>query len=121
MSAVQLRPGIVPVQTGCIVRQTSYRGLLVDFTEDFLLTSCTLLACPVIVGRTHGLGTMDLPETRLRALAAEAGFSSVRRLPLENPFNTLYQLKPSPGARNPVFPFPLPDGMRREITTCGHN
>jgi hypothetical protein len=63
-------------------------------TEDFLLTSCTSLVCPVIVGRTHGLGTMDLPETRLRALAAEAGFSSVRQLPLENPFHTLYQLKP---------------------------
>jgi hypothetical protein len=41
-----------------------------------------------------GLGTMGLPETRLRALAGEAGFSSVRRLPLENPFNTLYELKP---------------------------
>ena len=40
------------------------------------------------------LGTMDLPETRLRALAAEAGFSSVRRLFLENQFNTLYELKP---------------------------
>ena len=40
------------------------------------------------------LGTMGLPETRLRALAEEAGFRSVRRLPLENPFNTLYELKP---------------------------
>jgi hypothetical protein len=40
------------------------------------------------------LGTMGLPETRLRALATEAGFSSVRRLPLENSFNTLYELKP---------------------------
>ena len=27
-------------------------------------------------------------------LAQEAGFSSVRRLPLENPFNSLYELKP---------------------------
>jgi hypothetical protein len=42
-----------------------------------------------------GLGTMGLPETRLRALAGEAGFSSVRRLPLENPFNTLYELSHS--------------------------
>jgi hypothetical protein len=40
-----------------------------------------------------GLGTMDLPE-RLRALAEEAGLTGVRRLPLENPFNTLYALKP---------------------------
>jgi hypothetical protein len=41
-----------------------------------------------------GLGTMGLPETRLRSLAEEAGFSSVRRLPLENPFNSLYEIKP---------------------------
>ena len=40
-----------------------------------------------------GLGTLGLPESRLRALAAEAGFGSVTRLPLENPFNTLYALK----------------------------
>jgi hypothetical protein len=40
-----------------------------------------------------GLGTMGLPE-RLRALAEEAGFTGVRRLPLENPFNTLFALKP---------------------------
>ena len=40
------------------------------------------------------LGTMGLPETRLRALAAEAGFSSVRRLSLETPVNTLYELQP---------------------------
>jgi hypothetical protein len=41
-----------------------------------------------------GLGTMGLPETRLRSLAEEASFSSVHRLPLENPFNSLYEIKP---------------------------
>ena len=40
------------------------------------------------------LGTLGLPESRLRALATEAGFGSVERLPLENPFNTLYELHP---------------------------
>ena len=39
-----------------------------------------------------GLGTVGLPESKLRALATEAGFSQIRRLPLENPFNTLYEL-----------------------------
>jgi hypothetical protein len=41
-----------------------------------------------------GLGTLGLPESRLRTLATEAGFTRVRRLPIENPFNTLYELKP---------------------------
>jgi 2-polyprenyl-3-methyl-5-hydroxy-6-metoxy-1,4-benzoquinol methylase len=41
-----------------------------------------------------GLGTLGLPEAKLRALCIEAGFRSVERLPLENPFNVLYEVKP---------------------------
>jgi 2-polyprenyl-3-methyl-5-hydroxy-6-metoxy-1,4-benzoquinol methylase len=39
-----------------------------------------------------GLGTVGLPESKLRALATEAKFGGVRRVPLENPFNNLYEL-----------------------------
>jgi len=42
----------------------------------------------------EGLGTCGLPESKLRELAVEAGFRSVRRLPLENPFNNLYEVTP---------------------------
>jgi 2-polyprenyl-3-methyl-5-hydroxy-6-metoxy-1,4-benzoquinol methylase len=42
----------------------------------------------------EGLGTMGLPETKVRELCAAAGFSSVRRLPIQNPFNALYEAKP---------------------------
>ncbi len=41
-----------------------------------------------------GLGTVGLHEPKLRELCAEGGFSSVRRVPLENPFNTLYEVRP---------------------------
>jgi SAM-dependent methyltransferase len=41
-----------------------------------------------------GLGTLGLPEPRLRDLCVEAGFHQVRRLPLENPFNSLYEIRP---------------------------
>ncbi len=40
----------------------------------------------------EGLGTVGLPESKLRELCAEAGFSNVRRVPLENPFNILYEV-----------------------------
>jgi SAM-dependent methyltransferase len=40
-----------------------------------------------------GLGTLGLPETRLRDLATDAGFATVRRVPMENPFNILYEIK----------------------------
>jgi SAM-dependent methyltransferase len=42
----------------------------------------------------EGLGTLGLPEPKLRELAIEAGFSEVKRVPLENPFNTLYEIRP---------------------------
>jgi 2-polyprenyl-3-methyl-5-hydroxy-6-metoxy-1,4-benzoquinol methylase len=42
----------------------------------------------------EGLGTCGLPESKLRELALDAGFRTVRRLPLENPFNNLYEVKP---------------------------
>jgi len=45
-------------------------------------------------GQGEGLGTVGLPEGKLRELSTEAGFSSVRRIPLENPFNILYEIQP---------------------------
>jgi SAM-dependent methyltransferase len=41
-----------------------------------------------------GLGTVGLHEPKVRELCAEAGFSSVRRVPLDNPFNNLYEVRP---------------------------
>jgi SAM-dependent methyltransferase len=40
-----------------------------------------------------GLGTLGLHEPKVRELCAEAGFSLVRRVPLENPFNNLYEVR----------------------------
>src|SRR6266536_3739852 len=42
----------------------------------------------------EGLGTLGLPETKLRAVCTEAGFSDVRRVPIEVPFNVLYEATP---------------------------
>ena len=41
----------------------------------------------------EGLGTMGLPESKLRELSTEAGFGSVRRVPMDNPFNSLYEIR----------------------------
>ena len=40
----------------------------------------------------EGLGTMGMPESKVRALCTEAGFSKVQRVPMENPFNSLYEV-----------------------------
>ncbi|MBI4218822.1 MAG: methyltransferase domain-containing protein [Chloroflexi bacterium] len=42
----------------------------------------------------EGLGTVGLPPARVRELSAQAGFSKVNQLPLENPFNILYEIRP---------------------------
>ena len=45
-------------------------------------------------GQGEGLGTAGLPEAKLRELCMELGFSSVRRVPIDSPFNILYEITP---------------------------
>jgi len=39
-----------------------------------------------------GLGTVGFHERKVRELCTEVGFRTVRRVPLENPFNNLYEI-----------------------------
>ena len=41
-----------------------------------------------------GLGTLGLPEPRMKELVSSAGFSQFRRLPLEHPVNAYYEARP---------------------------
>jgi 2-polyprenyl-3-methyl-5-hydroxy-6-metoxy-1,4-benzoquinol methylase len=47
-----------------------------------------------LAGGGIGLGTLGFHEPKVRELCAEAGFSNVRRVSLENPFNNLYEVRP---------------------------
>lgn len=40
-----------------------------------------------------GVGTCGMPESRIRQLASAAGFTALRQLPFESPFNVLYQVR----------------------------
>ena len=59
-----------------------------------LFYSCSVLYCMTTSLAHHGegLGTVGIPESKMRELSAEAGFSNVRRVPMENPFNILYEI-----------------------------
>lgn len=61
-----------------------------------LFYSVSILYCmsTSLAANGEGLGTCGLPPSKVRELCEEAGFSSVRQLPLENPFNILYEIKP---------------------------
>jgi len=56
--------------------------------------SCSVLYCMTTSLAHHGegLGTAGIPESKMRELCTEAGFSNVRRVPMENPFNILYEV-----------------------------
>lgn len=41
-----------------------------------------------------GLGTVGFHEPKVRELCTEAGFTIVRRVPIENPFTSLYEIRP---------------------------
>ena len=41
-----------------------------------------------------GLGTLGFHEAKVHELCEQAGFSGVRRVPLDNPFNNLYRARP---------------------------
>lgn len=63
-------------------------------THDTLLYGISVLY-GISTSLAHGgigLGTCGVHEEQLRAIAASAGFSSVTRLPIEDPFNELYTL-----------------------------
>jgi SAM-dependent methyltransferase len=61
----------------------------VGYTGSILFCMTTSLA-----HGGEGLGARGLPEGRLRELCTEAGFGSVHRAPIENPFNILYEVRP---------------------------
>ena len=58
--------------------------------------SCSVLYCMTTSLAHHGegLGTTGVTESKMRELCAETGFSHVRRVPMENPFNILYEVTP---------------------------
>ena len=44
-----------------------------------------------VLGGGAGLGTCGFTERTARELCHEAGFAGFRRIPLDNPFNNLYE------------------------------
>jgi len=73
----------------CSADPTENVGPIASLLYGFSLLYCMTTS---LAEGGEGLGTLGLPEPKLRELAAEAGFSSVRRVEMDNPFNSLYEL-----------------------------
>ena len=64
-------------------------GPLGSFLYGFSVLYCMTSS---LAEHGEGLGTMGMPESKVRALCTEAGFSKVQRVPMENPFNSPYEV-----------------------------
>ena len=61
-----------------------------------LMYSVSVLYCMTtsLAADGAGLGAAGLPETKLREYCTVAGFRSVQHVPIDNPFNRLYHVRP---------------------------
>jgi 2-polyprenyl-3-methyl-5-hydroxy-6-metoxy-1,4-benzoquinol methylase len=84
-----LRPGgaYVCLDINCSDRLEGNIGPLGALFSTFSILYCMTTS---LAHGGEGLGTLGLPETKLRELCQEAGFGRVERVALENPFNNLY-------------------------------
>ena len=81
----------VCLDINCSEKLEENRGPLGALFYGFSVLYCMTTS---LAGGGMGLGTLGFHEPKVRELCAEAGFSSVRRVPLDNPFNNLYEIRP---------------------------
>ncbi|MDQ4073014.1 MAG: class I SAM-dependent methyltransferase [Thermoproteota archaeon] len=60
-----------------------------------LLYSWSIVYCMTtsLANNGLGLGALGMPPSRVKKYCSDAGFSHVRKLPVDNPFNVLYEVK----------------------------
>ena len=87
-----LRPdGIyVCLDINCADRHEDNHGPVATMMYGFSVLYCMTTS---LANGGVGLGTCGLPEAKARELCLQAGFSELRRAPIEDPFNNLYEVR----------------------------
>jgi hypothetical protein len=64
--------------------------------QGAFLYSCSVLYCmpTSLANMGEGLGTVGLPEMKMRQLCQETGFTMIRRVPMDDQFNAIYEIAP---------------------------
>ena len=85
-----LRPGgrYVSLEARCAVRLEENNGPMDTLRYGFSLLYCMTTS---LANGGVGLGTLGLPESKMRELCRQAGFSAVRLVPVPNAFHHLYE------------------------------
>lgn len=81
----------VMLEINCADRHEDNVGPLASMFYGFSVFYCMTTS---LAHGGEGLGTCGMPEGKVRELCAAAGFGTVTRLPVENPFNVIYEAKP---------------------------
>ena len=86
-----LRPGgsYLCLEINCSDQPAGNSGPIATLLYGFSILYCMTTS---LAEGGEGLGTLGLPEPVLRQLAGKAGFSDVRHVEMDNPFNNLYEL-----------------------------
>jgi 2-polyprenyl-3-methyl-5-hydroxy-6-metoxy-1,4-benzoquinol methylase len=87
-----LEPGGIHVclDINCAERAEDNVGPIASLLYGFSVLYCMTTS---LAHGGAGLGTMGLTPSTLRELADKAGFAGVRQVEMDNPFNTLYELR----------------------------
>jgi 2-polyprenyl-3-methyl-5-hydroxy-6-metoxy-1,4-benzoquinol methylase len=81
----------VCLDVNCSDKLEENQGPLGAMFHGFSVLYCMTTS---LAGGGMGLGTLGFHEPKVRELCTAAGFQSVRRVPLDNPFNNLYEIRP---------------------------
>ena len=86
-----LRPGgrYLCLEINCSDQAAGNTGPIAALLYGFSVLYCMTTS---LAEGGEGLGTLGLPEPVLRQLAGKAGFTQVRPVEMDNPFNRLYEL-----------------------------
>lgn len=77
------------LEINCSERAADNAGPIAALLYGFSVMYCMTTS---LAEGGEGLGTLGLPEPVLRQLAGKAGFTQVRHVEMDNPFNRLYEL-----------------------------
>jgi 2-polyprenyl-3-methyl-5-hydroxy-6-metoxy-1,4-benzoquinol methylase len=80
----------VCLDINCSPKLQENDGLLGSMFHGFSVFYCMTTS---LAHDGAGLGTLGFHEDKVRELCEEAGFSNVRRIEMENPFNSLYEVR----------------------------
>ncbi|MGH3784033.1 MAG: class I SAM-dependent methyltransferase [Pseudonocardiaceae bacterium] len=89
----------VRVDINCSERREDNVGRLGTVMYGLSLAYCMTVS---LAEGGEGLGTLGLHKAKLKELASETGFSHLRQVPIEDPFNNLYVLTPQNLVCRPV-------------------